>query len=78
MVKFKLLEMKYQSYVGIELENTSSELEQLKRDGYFVKEKLLSDDLCLEISNELDKLWQVCFPPNKSPKSIASLSLAMV
>ncbi len=50
--------MKYQSYVGIELENTSAELEQLKRDGYFVKEKLLSDDLCLEISNELDKLWQ--------------------
>ena len=58
MAKFKLLEMKYQSYVGIELENTSAELEQLKRDGYFVKEKLLSDDLCLEISNELDKLWQ--------------------
>jgi len=58
MVKFKLLEMKYQSYVGIELESTSAELEQLKRDGYFVKEKLLSDDLCLEISNELDKLWE--------------------
>ena len=58
MAKFKLLEMKYQSYVGIELESTSAELEQLKRDGYFVKEKLLSDDLCLEISNELDKLWE--------------------
>ena len=50
--------MKYQSYVGIELENTSAELEQLKRDGYFIKEKLLSDDLCLQISKELDLLWE--------------------
>ena len=51
--------MKYQSYVGIELESSSVELEQLKRDGYFIKEELLSDEVCDNISTDLDMLWSL-------------------
>lgn len=51
--------MKYQSYLGIELESSSAELEQLKRDGYFIKEKLLSNSICNSISLDLDALWQM-------------------
>lgn len=59
MVKFKVLGMKYQSYVGIELENSSPELEQLKRDGYFIKEELLSEEVCDNITADLDMLWSL-------------------
>ena len=50
--------MNYQSYPGICLEQNSLELEKLKRDGYFIKEKLLSNAICKDISADLDRLWQ--------------------
>ena len=50
--------MKHQSYLGIELESNTLEPEQLKRDGFFIKESLLSPKLCRDLSDNLDELLQ--------------------
>ena len=43
--------MKHQAYKGIIYEDNNFELEQLKRDGFFIQENLLTDKLCKKLSD---------------------------
>ena len=49
--------MKHQAYKGIIYEDNNFELEQLKREGFFIQENLLTDKLCKQLSDEIDRIW---------------------
>lgn len=51
--------MNYQKFNGLTIERSQPEIENLKRDGYFIIENNLSQELCDLLSTELDKIWNL-------------------